>query len=198
MFRALKDWRFNVANRLGVPPFQVLHQKVLVQIAVCLPADASALAGLRGIGPKTREKYGEDILGLVRSYREKHNIETVVLPKPREADPAGGPGTKKKAAGMDTRQVTRSFFEQGMDIQAIADERGLALSTIQGHLCHFIEQGAIPLAQVVDEEKQAAIEAVLGPDRSFKEVKDQLGPEYSYGDIKAVVAHQRFAQGTGE
>ncbi len=76
MFKTLKGWRAEVAGRLGVPHFQVLHQKVLVQIAVCLPEDEFALARLKGVGPKTREKYGEDILQLVREYREKHNIQT--------------------------------------------------------------------------------------------------------------------------
>ncbi|MCG8615954.1 MAG: helix-turn-helix domain-containing protein, partial [Desulfobacterales bacterium] len=194
MFKTLKDWRASVAKKLGVPHFQVLHQKVLVQIVVCLPEDDFALAKLKGVGPKTRENYGEDILRLVRKYREEHDIDTVVLPEPKVDEKSPSSDKKKKKSTGDTRQITLTFFEQGMGVQSIADERGLAVSTIQGHLCHFIEKGTLSLERVVDEEKTAAIMAALQPGRHLKEVKDALGKEISYGDIKAVIAHQKFVK----
>ena len=191
MFKALKDWRTEVAGKLGIPHFHVLHQKVLIQIAVCLPEDDFALAKLKGVGPKTREKYGTDILRRVREYREKHDLQTFVAPEPKRIEKAPAADKKKKPGG-DTRQITLDFFQQGMGIQAIADERGLTIPTIEGHLCHFIEKGTLSVDRLVDQNKQKAIEKVLGPGRPMREIKDELGKNFSYGEIKAVISHQKF------
>ena len=184
LFKQLKDWRTQQAKESGVPAFQILHQKVLVQLAVALPEDEFALAKLKGVGPKTREKYGAKLLSIVNAYRKEKGIEEVILPDPPpKAD-------KKKPPRADTRQVTLTLFEQGLDIQAVADERGLSLSTIYTHLNGFIEQGKLALNRVVSKEKQADIEAALDPGRNLKEVKDILGNKASYGEIRAVIAHR--------
>ena len=192
MFKILKEWGAGVAGKLGVPHFHILHQKVLVQISVCLPENDTALAGLKGIGPKTIEKYGEQILHLVREYRTRHQIKTVILPEPEPEIKAPESGTRKKPK-TDTRQISLDFFRQGMDIQAISDERGLAVSTIQNHLCHFIEDGSLSVDVLVDQAKREAIEKVLCPGMPLREVKDKLGSEFSYNEIQAVVSHQKHA-----
>jgi predicted DNA-binding transcriptional regulator len=194
MFKTLKEWRAEVAGKLGVPHFHVLHQKVLVQIAVCLPEDETALSRLKGVGPKTREKYAEDILCLVKEYRKKHNIETVILPEPKPAETSPDAGKKKKRSNADTREISLTLFEQGMDIRAIADERGLATSTVESHLCHFIEKGVLNVDRLVAQNKQKTIEAVLRPGKPMRELKDELGSNVSYGEIRAVIAHQKFKE----
>ena len=189
LFRQLKAWRTQKANELGLKAFQVLHQKALVQIAVCLPEDDFALAKLKGIGPKTRQQYGKDLLEMVTAYRKENKIDTVILPRPEAGKAAG-----KKTTGPrpDTRQVTLTLFEQGMDVRTVADERGLTVNTIFTHLNSFIEKGELGLDRVLPQEKQAAIEKALAPGRPLKEVKMELGDDFSYGEIQAVIAHRNF------
>ena len=200
MFKALKEWRDGVAKTQGVPHFHVLHQKVLVQICVCLPATESELLALKGVGPGTIEKYGDDLLSLVNVYREKKGITQVVLPVPDASVPSPGKeqGPSKKKSGSDTRGISLSLFASGMTAEEIARERGLVLSTIQTHLCHFIEKGEIDVDRLVEPEKQAAIEAVMSEDLSLRQIKTELGNDISYGEIKAVLAHHKFmASGQG-
>ncbi len=80
LFQQLKDWRSHLAKELDVAHFQILHQRVLVQIAVTLPDSTGALKKIKGVGKKTIEKYGKYILGMVTVYRNKHGIEEVELP----------------------------------------------------------------------------------------------------------------------
>ena len=72
-----------MAKELDVAQFQILHQRVLVQIAVTLPDSPRALKKIKGVGKKTIEKYGKYILGMVTVYRNKHGIEEVELPIPK-------------------------------------------------------------------------------------------------------------------
>jgi RecA/RadA recombinase len=189
LFNQLKAWRTRQAKEAGVPAFQILHQKVLVQLAVALPKDEFALAKLKGVGPKTREKYGEALLEIVAAYRKENGIQEVILP---DLPPDTSKTAKTKPPKIDTRQVTLTLFDQGLDVQAVADERGLSLSTIYTHLNGFIQQGRLSLNRVISKDKQAAVEKALDMDHggSLKQVKDVLGNEFSYGEIRAVIAHR--------
>ena len=64
----LKEWRSRTAKTKEIKSFQVLHQRVLIQIAASLPATEKELAGIKGIGKKTMKNYGEKILVLVKPY----------------------------------------------------------------------------------------------------------------------------------
>ncbi len=79
LFQQLKKWRSRKAKELSVAHFQILHQRVLVQIVVHLPATEGDLLKIKGVGKKTLENYGREILALVKAYREKHGIKEVVL-----------------------------------------------------------------------------------------------------------------------
>ena len=76
LFRQLKDWRSRQASEQGVAHFQILHQRVLIQIAVNLPVNKTELKRIKGVGKKTLEKYGEDILAMVAAYRKKSESRT--------------------------------------------------------------------------------------------------------------------------
>ena len=60
--------------------FQVLHQRVLIQIVVCLPENITTLRRISGVGKKTIQNYGDEIMELVIIYRKKHGIDRVILP----------------------------------------------------------------------------------------------------------------------
>ncbi len=69
LFKILKEWRAKKAKAQGVPHFQILHQKVLIQICVSLPTTQSELLKLKGVGPRTMKKYGDKLLSMVNAYR---------------------------------------------------------------------------------------------------------------------------------
>ncbi len=104
LFQQLRDWRSQMAKELDVAPFQILHQRVLVQIAVTLPDSPGGLKKIKGVGKKTIEKYGKYILGMVTAYRNKHGIEEVDLPTSKPM-PDKKTQEKKKRSGADTQQI---------------------------------------------------------------------------------------------
>jgi superfamily II DNA helicase RecQ len=71
LFQHLKDWRARMAKKQGLAHFQILHQRVLIQIVVNLPGSRTQLKKIKGVGKQTMVKYGEDILALVADYRKK-------------------------------------------------------------------------------------------------------------------------------
>ncbi|NNE11152.1 MAG: ATP-dependent DNA helicase UvrD2, partial [Ilumatobacter sp.] len=67
VFDQLRTYRDQVRN--GKPAYTVFDDKTLVAIATALPADASELARVKGVGPAKLDRYGDDVLDIVAAAR---------------------------------------------------------------------------------------------------------------------------------
>jgi superfamily II DNA helicase RecQ len=61
----LKRWRTDLARRQGVPPYVVMSDATLEELAARRPRSEMELLSVKGIGPAKLESYGDDLLGLV-------------------------------------------------------------------------------------------------------------------------------------
>ncbi|MFP4481125.1 MAG: helix-turn-helix domain-containing protein, partial [Desulfohalobiaceae bacterium] len=190
LFQALKQWRTAKAKELNLAPYQVLHQRVLVQIVVFLPQTLSELEKIRGVGAKTVAKYGQELIDMVAAYRSKHGIEQVVPPE--KANPGASKQAGRTGQAGDTRQMTLELFRQGKTPEQIAEARGLAQSTIESHLSDLVRKAELGIEELLSADRQQAIEKAIAEAKrdSLKEIKEMLGDEVSYGQIKMVLAHQ--------
>jgi len=64
LFERLKAWRLEAAR--GKPAYTVAHNSTLIAIATSRPADESALAAIRGVGPSFVAKYAPEVLAIVQ------------------------------------------------------------------------------------------------------------------------------------
>ncbi len=62
----LKAWRRTEAQRRRVPAFRILTDRALTALATSRPRDEVELLGVSGIGPSIVQKYGKELLGLLR------------------------------------------------------------------------------------------------------------------------------------
>jgi hypothetical protein len=202
LFQELRQWRTAQASTENVAPYQVLHQKTLIQIAIHMPDTVMALKGITGIGKRLAERYGTLIVEIVRNYRTAHGIEAVFLPTKvgdttRSDKESTTPGTTR---GEDTKAISLAMLQSGHSIEEIAAQRGLVRQTIEGHLAFFIKCGELTLDGLIAEERQRDLaERIpnLLPEcgASLKALKAALGDAYSYGEINLVLAHlQRLMQ----
>ncbi len=198
LFEILREWRTAKATELDVARFQILYQRVLIQIVVCLPETLGELRAISGVGKKTIENYGRDIVDHVCAYRKEHGIETVVLPEPKEL-PKGDDGSTKTAYSEDdTKTISLNMFNDGKDVSEIAKERSLVNSTIEGHLAFFVENGTLDINKLLSDEQQASIAKELDleeEENKLSSVKARLGDAYSYGQIKMMAAYRGFLEG---
>ncbi len=66
-FEALRSWRKARAMEQGVPPYVIFHDRTLAEIAVAAPGSRQALAAISGIGQAKLDRYGDDVLSVVRA-----------------------------------------------------------------------------------------------------------------------------------
>ncbi|MDX9834811.1 MAG: helix-turn-helix domain-containing protein [Desulfobulbus sp.] len=197
LYEQLREWRTARARKDGLPPFQVLHQKTLVQIAVHLPATPDDLFSIKGIGPRLLERYGAELVGLVVAYRSRHAIDTVDLPTPGAIGPTGE--RKKGSQRVNTKEISLEMLRSGKTMEEIAGERELTLQTVTGHLAWYVKRGELEVTAVLSEERLRHLEAQIEATgvRPLAALKEALGEGYSYGEINLVLAHREWAAGQG-
>ncbi len=71
LFESIRAWRTEKAAEKSVGAFAIMHQRVLIQIVMQLPGNTLELKKISGVGKKTIENYGEDILKIVADYQGK-------------------------------------------------------------------------------------------------------------------------------
>ena len=181
LLQALMAWRAKQADDERVERFQVLHQRVLIQIVEHLPGNLDALLQIKGIGKHTATKYGEQLITTVQNYCRDHAIA------PSQPEPMP---VKKKRSDKHTKQISYELFLQGKSIEEIATHRGLVAGTIEGHLAHYVAEGELDVVKVVTAEKIAIIKQTINETgrESLSTIKERLGDDYSYGEIKLVLA----------
>ena len=68
LFEALRGFRLEHARAAGVPPYVILHDRSLRDIARRRPASLAALQMCHGVGPAKAKRWGEDLLAVVRQH----------------------------------------------------------------------------------------------------------------------------------
>ena len=67
----LQQWRTEQYTANNVPAYIIMHQKTLLQIAAAVPHTKAELLSVKGFGPATYEKYGEQILAICAEFSKK-------------------------------------------------------------------------------------------------------------------------------
>jgi ribonuclease D len=188
LFETLKRWRDIVCEDDHLPIYLVANQNALKEIATYLPFTKKDLMKLSGFGEAKANKYGDDIVDIVRNYCSRNNLESNMASK------ADNPKKERKEKSQEqktpTNLISFNLFKEGKSIAEIAKERNLAVSTIEGHLCAFIASKQINIDDLVSAEKQLLIKKAIATcgKASTKIVKDNLPDHISYGEIRMVMA----------
>ncbi|MBO7495068.1 MAG: helix-turn-helix domain-containing protein [Salinivirgaceae bacterium] len=187
LFNMLRDWRNSLAKDADVPAYVIMHQKTLVEISASMPDTISDLIKVKGVGKSRANKYGVDIIEMVRRYKKENGmtVEGDIFDGFDDLKPA------KKEPKIDTKLVTRNMFvEDGLTVEQIAKKRSLTISTIVNHLCHYVAQGEIEPADIMTPESVEAIADYLAtaPAQGVVAVHEALKGEYTYDEIRLVMA----------
>ena len=69
VFSALRSWRSQVAREEKVPAYVIFSDATLQSMSEELPADEAEMLSISGVGPSKLERYGAQVLEVIRSVR---------------------------------------------------------------------------------------------------------------------------------
>jgi ATP-dependent DNA helicase RecQ len=169
LFERLRKLRKQLADAQSVPPYVIFPDSSLRVMAQVQPETIEAFAEISGVGTHKLAQYGDNFVSEIRAFCQQQKLP-VPLPS-------------------NTHMVTLQYYQQGLSVEEIAQERGLSLSTIITHLSELIEmQQPVDLNRLVPPERQKPIiQAIqtVGADL-LKSIREHLGEEYSYEEIRLV------------
>ncbi|WP_298759100.1 helix-turn-helix domain-containing protein [uncultured Psychroserpens sp.] len=182
LFELLRELRNTIAQREDLIHYQIFTQKALYEMCETLPTNKKELKTVNGMGKVRVEKYGNDILKVIRNYCDENNIETFTDIEIFEI-------SKPKRKKGDTKKESLSLFKSGKSIEDIANERELNINTIVGHLASFISSGEVKITDLVSEEHYKELKNII-PKHTFENLSDlkhQIDDKYSYAELRLVL-----------
>lgn len=188
LFNQLKKTRLALAQKQNLPPYMIFSDATLVEMAAYLPLEIDDMRKISGVGDLKLQKYGKGFLYDIRSYCKRKQLTSRVHLKSVTRERKSR--TKRDRNGEDTYSISLKMFRSGLNPQQIAEKRNLGLSTIEGHLVRFIPTGQVKVDELVTPHKIDAIKKAfidLKDDARLGRVKEVLGDDFSYGEIRAVM-----------
>jgi uncharacterized protein YpbB len=148
-----------------------------------LPSTPQALSKIKGIGKVKMEMFSDELLDIIIDYREENNIEDEIPEEPEIPIKVA-----KKKNKVDTKKASFDLFKSGKTVAEIAEERGFVVSTIEGHLAHYVGIGELDIKLLIADDKMRSISDYMLENSSstITEIKIGLKNEFTYSELKLV------------
>ena len=187
LYERLREYRLSVSKLEGVLPYMILSSNTLKEISGRYPLDEEQLKDIGGIGPVKINKYGEDIINIVKEYIQENNINPKWEEKKRLKLVLDGDSRKNDEIALD-------LLNQNKDINDVADELEISVSTVLGYVYDYIKLGNninfdIDLKCMYNEnEKEMILDAISRFGDEKVSVIKKVMPDYvKYESIRAVI-----------
>ena len=174
LWEELKALRLSLATEQSVPPYVIFHDATLQHMIARRPESLQAMGQISGVGQKKLEHYGQVFLDVLLKHPRNKLFENTL---------------------SETINATLYHYSQGLDAEAIAKKRELAVGTIFSHFADAIELGLVEPMDVLplDKSEYDDIQAALELHNALEEGKlkpayDELDEQYDYGILRCVLA----------
>ena len=184
LYQELKKLRDDICVQSGLPVYYVAGSTTLAELSKYLPQSLKEMEAISGFGKVKIESYGNAFLALIQAYAQKHSLVSAIHEKPSKSK------KKSESSKPDTKAETYKLFSLGQAVQEIAAARQVTPETIEGHLAYYVEKGIIGIEELVSKEKVELIAPIARRmnDRLLAPVKQELGDDITFGEIKMVMA----------
>jgi nucleoside-triphosphatase THEP1 len=192
LYMQLKMLRDAICAHDQLPIYIVAGSATLNEMSAYLPHSLEELRKISGFGDAKVKKYGQEFLDVIIEYCNENGLNSLMHEKSPKRERKEKSSTSKKKG--ETHAISFGLYKEGKSIESIAGERKLTISTIEGHLAYYAGLGEVTAEQILGKDKTATIkQALKGFDgKSVTSVKIELGDEVSFGEIRLVLAEQKF------
>lgn len=201
LFDHLRTWRRGIAEAHDVPPFVIMSDRILVELARVRPTSPALLRQVRGIGEQRLANFGEQLLHAIGEYCRAHQLATDIPPASlpsfaaQQATVVGSSRSKPNEAKL----LAFELFGQGWTIDDVKHKIGRARSTTIEYLAEYIaSQRPASIATWVAASLYERIANAIADVHKHAPAEEhwRLSPVFRaldgtvpYDDIRLVVAH---------
>lgn len=191
LYRLLVEERDRICEPRDLPIYIVAGSRTLYEMAEYLPQSEKELLQITGFGPAKVEKYGQAFLSIIRSYCEKDGLPSRLSEKETSKRKSKEKKQKEKKQKGDSQRISLEMHRAGKDIEEIAEERNLAVSTIGTHLAKYVEKGELDVADFVSRDRLQLAEEKLRARSPDESMYYALQFDFSNTEIMMILAYHR-------
>ncbi len=148
LFERLRTLRKHLADARDVPAYIVFSDVALRQMARSYPTRETAFMRIAGVGQTKLAEFGPAFMAEIAAFLKEHPRREFSETKVPAARPDLG----------DSARETLRRFRAGQSPEHIAQERGIVLGTVYGHLAQAIESGEpVEIGSLILPEDERAI-----------------------------------------
>lgn len=183
LFEDLRQLRLQLSVERGVPPYVVLGDVTLRELARTRPVDTRSLTSIYGIGEQKMLEFGKQLVDRISAYARQHDLSTNVGSIKVSAKPT------RRSSSIGARYF--ELFDQGYGIDDVAMQLDRATSTVSTYLEQYIHARNIDDphqwvdSKIVNLINEAIQQVGASP---MKAIFNHLNENVSYADIRLVVA----------
>lgn len=196
LVKELKRVRKVLADMEYLPAYIVLSDSSIMELAQYRPFELDELHYINGFGEYKIEKYGRKFIECIRDYCMKRGLRSLVSSHKGTRTLKKSVRKKFSEPKLRTADITLQLFKDGNGVTEIAVLRQLNSSTIQSHLASFLRTGQVRLSDLVSADKVDPIKQAIHIHGtvSLATLRDHLGESFDYGEIRAVIEHQKITE----
>lgn len=130
LFALLKEKRYEVAHKHGLPPYIIFQDPSLEEMAIRYPINIEEMSNVVGVSQTKAQRYGKPFIALIKQYVEEHDIE-----RPDDL----------VVKSVVSKSANKVFIIQSLDrklnFEDIASAKGLSMEDLLGEIENIVMSG---------------------------------------------------------
>ena len=192
LFERLRALRQQVARELNLPPFMILHDAALRDLARFRPTTLEGLRQVGGFGQRKLARFGRRFADGIRAYCKTQGVAGDLPNSVAFRTKARKRGNAAHVKAADPRRQAFELYAGGATAEQVATQTGRARSTAWQYLENFVgDHRPGDVSRWVDAATYARVtEALRASDgTALRPVFEQLGGQVPYEVIRVVARH---------
>lgn len=173
LFERLRKLRLDISRKEDIPAYLVFSDAALKEMAQIRPMSDEEFMQINGVGRQKMQNYGYSFIK-----------EIIAFSKEKRREPKKGKGK--------SYQATYEMYKEGLDIEQIAQQRGLTSTTIYSHLVKLYQDGKdVNLLQFISPKDLKAVKEAqreLGSPKGLKPYFMHFQESIDYGTLRLALA----------
>ncbi|CAN7995034.1 unnamed protein product [Ixodes hexagonus] len=203
LYSRLVELRNRLAEGCGFAPYMVFNNRVLLEISRVCPSSLDQLSAVEGVSEAKLHKFGGPLVEEVKRFCTEHKLQPLgdlAARRGAAATPEASPFLLQQLT--DTQQTTYNrYLQDNWDVAAVATARGLAVTTVVGHLAEAIKVGlpvdleSLGVTPKILEAVTGAVRTLGGDVGRLTPIKDLCPDHVEFSHIKVVLAYLQAKYG---
>lgn len=203
LYTQLMELRNKMASECGYAPYMVFNNRILLALAQGCPTTLEQLGNVEGVSEAKLNKFGQRVVDTIASFCAENNLQGQVDDRNETASSSGRDGSSNYLVQQlsDTQRTTYLHYCKCRNVAEVASDRGLAVTTIMGHLTEAIKLGLpvdlenLGVTRDILDVVTSAVVTLNGDINRLTPIKE-LCPDYvEFSHIKVVLGYLQAKYG---